>query len=124
MRTDGGSVKTCKWLGDCFIYTNNNNRLSYLLGDQAHVINHFDAGVYLLGYLPAHNRIYVTDKDMNISSYALSLTVIEYQSAILRGDTAAAEEMLPSIPQDQRNRIARFLEAQGEYAPQECKGAC
>ena len=69
--------------------------------------------VFLLGYLPTHNRLFVTDKDMNISSYALALTVIEYQTAILRGDMQAAEEMLPSIPPEQRNRIARFLEAQG-----------
>lgn len=46
-------------------------------------------------------------------SYSLSLTVVEYQSAILRGDMAAAESILPTIPADQRNRIARFLEGQG-----------
>jgi coatomer subunit beta' len=107
-------VKTCKWIGDCFIYTNATNRLSYLIGDQSHVINHFDQGIYLLGYLPAHNRIYVADKDMNILSYALALSVVEYQTAIMRGDMEAAEGMLPDIPADQRNRIARFLEAQGE----------
>lgn len=73
-------------------------------------------GVFLLGYLPAHNRIYVADKDLNVSSYALSLTVVEYQTAILRGDLESAEQLLPTIPSDQRNRIARFLEAQGESA--------
>lgn len=36
------SVKTSKWVGDCFIYTNSTNRLSYMIGDQSHVINHFD----------------------------------------------------------------------------------
>jgi coatomer subunit beta' len=70
--------------------------------------------MYLLGYIPAHNRIYVADKDMNVFSYALSLTVVEYQTAILRGDMEAAEAVLPSVPADQRNRIARFLEAQGK----------
>lgn len=70
--------------------------------------------MYLLGYLPSHNRIYVADKDMGIYSYSLSLTVIEYQSAVLRGDLGAAQEILPSVPADQRNKIARFLEAQGE----------
>lgn len=109
------SVKTCKWVGECFIYTNGTNRLSYLVGDQSHVINHFDQGVYLLGYLPTHNRIYVADKDMNVSSFALSLNVVEYQTAILRGDMEGAEALLPDIPADQRNRIARFLEAQGEH---------
>ncbi|TXT10421.1 uncharacterized protein COLE_04355 [Cutaneotrichosporon oleaginosum] len=105
-------VKTCKWIGDCFIYTNSANRLSYLIGDQSSVINHFDTSVFLLGYLPSHNRIYVADKDMNIYSYGLSLTVVEYQTAILRGDMEEAERILPTVPADQRNRIARFLEVQ------------
>ncbi|KAL7424314.1 Coatomer subunit beta' [Cryptotrichosporon argae] len=106
------SVKTCRWVGDCFIYTNATNRLNYLIGDQAHVINHFDQGIYILGYLPAHNRVYVADKDMNVYSYALSLTVVEYQTAVLRGDLDEAARILPTVPADQRNRIARFLEAQ------------
>ena len=70
--------------------------------------------VYLLGYLPTHNRVYVADKDMGIFSYALSLSVIEYQTAVLRGDMAGADAILPNIPADQRNRIARFLEGQGQ----------
>jgi coatomer subunit beta' len=70
--------------------------------------------MYLLGYLPAHNRVYVADKDMNIFSFALSLIVVEYQTAILRGDLDAANEILPTVPQSERNRIARFLESQGE----------
>lgn len=70
--------------------------------------------MYLLGYLPAHNRVYVADKDMNIFSFALSLTVVEYQTAILRGDLDTANEILPTVPQSERNRIARFLEAQGK----------
>lgn len=49
---------------------------------------------------------------MNVYSYGLSLTVIEYQTAILRGDLEAAERLLPTIPSEQRNRIARFLESQ------------
>lgn len=68
--------------------------------------------MYLLGYIPQHNRIYVCDKDVNIYAYSLSLSVIEYQTAILRGDTETADGLLPTIPSDQRNKIARFLEAQ------------
>lgn len=51
---------------------------------------------------------------MNITVYALSLSVIEYQTAILREDYEAADELLPRIPSEQRNRIARFLEQQGK----------
>ncbi len=42
--------------------------------------------------------------------YTLSLQVLEYQTAILRRDFAAASSLLPQIPKEQRNRIARFLE--------------
>lgn len=46
-------------------------------------------------------------------SFALSLAVVEYQTLVLRGDLEAAEEILPSVPKDQNNKIARFLEGQG-----------
>lgn len=71
--------------------------------------------MYLLGYIPSHNRVYVADKDMNVFSYSLSLTLVEYQTAILREDYDTANELLPTIPNEQRNKIARFLEAQGEF---------
>jgi coatomer subunit beta' len=38
---------------------------------------------------------------------------VEYQTLILRGELEAAEETLPSVPKDQNNKIARFLEGQG-----------
>ncbi|BGP29737.1 Coatomer subunit beta' [Rhodotorula toruloides] len=106
------AVQTAKWVGDCFVYTTAANRLNYLVGGQTHTITHFDTTMYLLGYLPQHNRIYLCDKDVNLYAYSLSLSVIEYQTAILRGDLDAANEILPAVPHDQRNRIARFLEAQ------------
>jgi coatomer subunit beta' len=100
-------------VGDCFIYTNSTNRLNYLVGDQTYTISHFDSPHYLLGYLPRDSRIYIADKDVNVVSFALSLAVVEYQTLILRGDLEAAEETLPSVPKDQNNKIARFLEGQG-----------
>jgi len=75
----------------------------------------FHSPLFLLGYIPAHNRIYLSDKDLNIFAYALSVTVIEYETAILRNDLDAAAEILPSIPKEHRNKVARFLEAQGMY---------
>lgn len=69
--------------------------------------------MYLLGYIPAHNRVYLADKDINVCGYSLSLNLIEYQSAILRDDMETATEILPTIPKEQRNKVARFLEARG-----------
>jgi coatomer subunit beta' len=69
--------------------------------------------MFLMGYIPSHNRVYLADKDVNIYSYALSLNVVEYQTAILRLDMDAAAEILPTLPKEQLNKVARFLEGRG-----------
>ncbi len=107
------SVRTGQWVGDCFIYTTSTNRLNYLVGDQTYTVSHFDQPMYLLGYLPRDGRVYVADKDVAVSSYALSLSVVEYQTLVLRGDMETAAELLEDISNDQKNKIARFLEGQG-----------
>lgn len=107
------SVRTGEWVGDCFVYTNATNRLNYLVGDQTYTIAHFDQGMYLLGYLPRDGRLYLADKDVAVISHSLSLTVVEYQTLVLRGDLDSAQSLLPDIPPDQLNKIARFLEGQG-----------
>lgn len=114
LRTDPfHSVRTGQWVGDCFIYTNSTNRLNYLVGDQIYTISHFDQPMYVLGYIQRDSRIYLADKDVNITSFALSLPVLEYQTLVLRDDMETAAELLTSIPTDQLNKIARFLEGQG-----------
>lgn len=110
------SVRTAKWTGECFLYTNSNNRVQYLVGESTHTINHTDSELYLLGYLPSHGRVYLVDKDVTVYSYALSLAVVEYQTAVLRGDFDEAAEILKRVPAEQRNKIARFLETQGEWS--------
>ncbi|KAK3687894.1 coatomer WD associated region-domain-containing protein [Podospora appendiculata] len=107
------SIRSAEWLGDVLIYTNSTNRLNYLVGDQTYTVAHFDKPMYILGYLQRDSRIYLTDKDLSVTSFALSLPVLEYQTLVLRGDMETAAELLPSIPQDQLNKIARFLEGQG-----------
>lgn len=57
--------------------------------------------------------MYLADKDMNIFNYVLSLALVEYQTAVLREDMEAANEILPTIPKEQRNKVASFLEARG-----------
>ncbi|XP_044714461.1 coatomer WD associated domain-containing protein [Hirsutella rhossiliensis] len=79
------SVRTGEWVGDCFIYTNSTNRLNYLVGDQTYTVSHFDKPIYVLGYIQRDSRIYLADKDVNVTSFALSLPVLEYQTLILEG---------------------------------------
>lgn len=108
------SVRTGQWVGDCFVYTTSpSNRLNYLVGDQVYTISHFDSPAYVLGYLPRDGRVFVCDRDVVVSSFALSVSVIEYQTLVLRGEIDAANETLSDIPVEQHNKIARFLEGQG-----------
>ena len=106
-------VKTGLWVGDCFIYTNGVNRVNYYVGGEIVTIAHLDKTLYLIGYIPKDNRLYLVDKELNISSYSLLLTVLEYQTAVMRQDFEAADKILPNISKDQRTRVAHFLEKQG-----------
>ena len=105
-------VRTGTWAADCFIYTNNSNRLSYCVGSEVVTLAHLESSMYLLGYSAKHNRVFLMDKSYNIVSYRLHVSVINFQSAVLRRDMGEAEAIIPNIPHESRNRIAQFLEAQ------------
>ncbi|XP_050693669.1 coatomer subunit beta'-like isoform X4 [Eriocheir sinensis] len=106
-------VKTGKWVGDCFIYTNSVNRLNYYVGGEIVTIAHLDRTLYLLGYIPKENRLYLGDKELNVVSYELLVSVLEYQTAVMRRDFTTADRVLPTIPPAHRTRVAHFLEKQG-----------
>lgn len=58
------------------------------------------------------NRLYLNDKELNVVSYSLLLSVLEYQTAVMRGDFETADRVLPTVPRDHRTRVAHFLEKQ------------
>jgi coatomer subunit beta' len=113
------SVSSGKWVGDCFIYLNNGGRLNYSVGGQIQTLVHLDTSAggttkhTILGYLAKEDRVYVIDKSLNISSYRILLSVLEYQTAVMRGDFDSANELLPAIPESEYTTVARFLESQG-----------
>lgn len=69
--------------------------------------------MYLLGYVPKDNKLYMGDKELNVTSYALLLSVLEYQTAVMRRDFETADRVLPTVPKEHRTRVAHFLEKQG-----------
>jgi coatomer subunit beta' len=69
-----------------------------------------------LGYLAAQNRVYLIDKQFGVVSYTLLLSLIEYKTLVLRGEMDAAETLMATIPKDQYNSVAKFLEARGQVA--------
>jgi coatomer subunit beta' len=60
-----------------------------------------------------HNRIYLINRDLQIVSYAIDLSLIDYKAAITKKDFAAAQLAFARVPQSLYTRAARFLEHQG-----------
>ena len=101
------------WVGDCFLYTNAASRLNYYVGGEVITLAHLDRHMFMLGYLPKEGRVYLMDKTGAIVSYALLLALLEYQTAVVRRDFAAANRILAEIPREHYNKIAKFLDSQG-----------
>lgn len=95
------------------MFTNTQHRLNYYVGGEIFNIAHLERQMFLLGYLAKEGRLYLADKDLTVVSYKLQTAIVNYQTAILRGDVTAARRFLPDIADDQRNRLAQFLESQG-----------
>ncbi|KAK6914916.1 Coatomer, WD associated region [Dillenia turbinata] len=106
-------VRTGIWVGDCFIYNNSSWRLNYCVGGEVTTMYHLDRPMYLLGYLANQSRVYLIDKEFNVMGYTLLLSLIEYKTLVMRGDLERANEVLPTIPKEQYNNVARFLESRG-----------
>mmetsp|Transcript_1711 Transcript_1711/g.2354 ORF Transcript_1711/g.2354 Transcript_1711/m.2354 type:complete len:969 (+) Transcript_1711:161-3067(+) len=113
------TITSGKWVGDCFLYVNNVGRLNYSVGGQIQTLVHLEtssggsASHSILGYLAKEDRVYLIDKSLNVTSYKVMLAVLQYQTAVMRGDFDSANELLPNIPESSYTSVARFLESQG-----------
>lgn len=106
-------VVSGSWIGDCFVYVSQSQRLLCLVAGTQETIAHLDRPMYLLGYMPDQSKLYLVDKELNVCGYTLHMALIEYQSAIIRKDFTAANTYFNQLPESLHNRIARFLENQG-----------
>ncbi|XP_061993600.1 coatomer subunit beta'-3-like [Rosa rugosa] len=106
-------VRTGLWVGDCFVYNNSSWRLNYCVGGEVTTMFHLDRPMYLLGYLANQSRLFLIDKEFNVMGYSLLLSLIEYKTLVMRGELERAKQIFPTIPQEQHNSVARFLESRG-----------
>ena len=106
-------IHTGQWVGECFLYTNNNRKLNYIVGGEIMTLCHLTTPSYLLGFVPKEDRVFVIDKTYNVVSYKLLLSVLSYQTAVVRKDFVTANALLPMIPTSEHSAVARFLESQG-----------
>jgi coatomer subunit beta' len=113
------NITSGKWVGDCFIYVNSVGRLNYSVGGQIETLVHLDTTAggatqhTILGYLAKEDRVYLIDKSLNMVSYRITLAVLQYQTAVMRGDFDTANDLLTGIPEEEYTKVARFLESQG-----------
>ncbi|KAF1774276.1 Coatomer, WD associated region [Phytophthora cactorum] len=111
-------VGTGTWVGDCFLYTNAGGRLNYYVGGEVMTLAHLEQKMYLLGYLPRENLVFLMDKMKNVVSYTVSLVMLEYQTAVRERDSAQD----PGRPDGLRGSLPRVSGFQGggscsEYGP-------
>lgn len=53
--------------------------------------------MYVLGYIPKDNRLYLGDKELNIVSFSILLSVLEYQTAVMRKDFDTADKVRTDV---------------------------
>ncbi|KAK4531355.1 hypothetical protein CCYA_CCYA07G2212 [Cyanidiococcus yangmingshanensis] len=106
-------VLTGRWSGECFIFSTASNRLCFLVGTEVASIAHLERPMYLLGYLPAENRIYLVDRNLQIVSYTLLASIVQFKILIKKELLSESLELLKSIPKSEYNRLAQSLEKAG-----------
>ena len=57
-------VRSGQWVGDCFLYTNRANRLNYSVGGEVLTLSHLDEKMYVLGFLPREDRVYLSQQNL------------------------------------------------------------
>jgi len=67
------------FVSDCFVYVAN-MRLQCSVAGQIETLAHLDRPMYIIGYMPEHNKIFLIDRELSVVSYMLHVALIEYQA--------------------------------------------
>ncbi|MBN3293052.1 COPB2 protein, partial [Polypterus senegalus] len=82
--------------------------IKFEVGDEYDIIETIGTGAY--GVVSSarrratDNRLYLCDKELNIVSYFLLVSVLEYQTAVMWSDFSMADKVLPTVAKEQRTR--------------------
>ena len=93
---------------------NSKGIISYLLGNKIIKLTTADKKYFMLGYDAKQNRLYMVDKSLNIVSYSLLISLVNYQSAILNDDIHGAQAFFKDIPESFHSKLAKFLESNNQ----------
>eukprot|EP00771_Trimastix_marina_P000518 gnl/Trimastix_PCT/1539.p1 GENE.gnl/Trimastix_PCT/1539~~gnl/Trimastix_PCT/1539.p1 ORF type:complete len:882 (+),score=353.69 gnl/Trimastix_PCT/1539:197-2842(+) len=106
-------VRSATWESNCLIYINAQRKLNYCIGAHTQTIATLRRPMYILRYLSGANALFLMDKDRRIVAYTLLAAVLNFQTAVIRGEMERAERILPQIPAEHRDPVARFLDTMG-----------
>jgi coatomer subunit beta' len=70
---------------------------------------HVDRPLYLLGYIPSQQRVYLIDREYSVVSYSLLLALVEFKTLVMRGEMDKAFATLETLPEDQLDGCDSFL---------------
>lgn len=99
------------WISnECFVFLNTKGSISYLIGNKIIKLSNADKKYFILGYDGKQSRLYLVDKSLNIVSFSLLLSLVNYQSAILNEDLHGAQAFFKDIPESFHSKLAKFLE--------------
>lgn len=109
------TVNSGVWISnECFVFVNNKGIINYLIGSKIMKLTNTDKKYFMLGYDAKQNRLYLIDKALNIVSYSLLVSVVNFQSAILNDDVHGAQQFFKEIPETFHSKLAKFLEANNQ----------
>ena len=92
--TINDTVKTGQWVGDCFLYTNGSSKLNYYVGGEVMTLCHLNTPMYLLGFVPKEDRVFLIDKAYNVVSYKV-ITCLCLHELCTQRSTAVAHPLAP-----------------------------
>lgn len=110
-----------QWVdGDAFVFTTAKGKLNYLIGDK--IMNHVfvDKKMFVLGYIPQKNRVFLINKALKISSYELLISVIMAQREIVKADPNLTtshpayqnlKQTISLVPESHIGKVAKFLDS-------------
>jgi coatomer subunit beta' len=115
------TVASGTWISnECFVFTTPKGSISYLLtgtgSPKILKLSNVDKKYFIMGYdgKQQGGRLYLIDKSLNIVSYSLQLSLVNFQAAILSDDIHGAQAYFKEVPEAQHSKLARFLEANGQ----------
>eukprot|EP00920_Eleutheroschizon_duboscqi_P025546 GHVT01062852.1.p1 GENE.GHVT01062852.1~~GHVT01062852.1.p1 ORF type:complete len:966 (-),score=220.35 GHVT01062852.1:995-3892(-) len=106
-------LETGMFVSDSFLYLTAGLRLQSVCAGQVETLAFLERPMVIIGYVEEENRVFLIDRDLNVVSYQIHISLINYQVAISRKDWPLAAQHFAQIPEEFHTRVAKFLETQG-----------